>query len=206
PLRPNQKTAAPVEQRLQHAFGSRIGHFCTRVWACDSARSRVRAAEVAHGSCAGDNDRVTNAAVRYYRRLVLQNHRSDYARHLVLFDSAGVPTDYVARGVRCLPTRQSHPAGNGDHTARRRSSRCKQSAERRRAYLYRGIHCCAGQFALVDVDPRPALIDRSTKKWISPSLYLLAELPICYRRGCRRGLSLRARRWISYEATQTRNW
>ena len=105
---------------------------------------------------------LTGAAVRYHRWFVLPNHRSDHARHLVLFDSPGVSTDYVARGVRCLAARENHSEGNGDHTARGRSGGRKQSAERRRAYLYRGVHCCTGQFALVDVDPRPALIDRST--------------------------------------------
>jgi Zn-dependent membrane protease YugP len=44
------------------------------------------------------------------------------------------------------------------------------------------------------------------KKWITPSLYLLAALPICYRRVCSRVLSLSGRRWISQEATQTRSW
>src|SRR5215471_17847655 len=164
PLRSDEEAAAPVEQRLQYAFGSCIGHLCTRMRACDSARSRVRAAEMAYGHCAGDNDRVTGAAVHYHRWFVLSNHRSDYARHLVLFDSAGVPTDYVARGVRCLATCKNHPSGNGYHTARRRSGWCKQSVKRRRTDLYRGIHCCTGQLALVDVDPRPAVIDGTTLK------------------------------------------
>src|SRR4029077_369334 len=159
PLRSDKEAAPPVQQCSQSAFVSLIGHCCTRVWACDSARSRVRAAEMAYGNCAGDNDRVTDAAVHHYRWLVLSDHRSDYARHLVLFDSAGGAIDYVARGVRRLATRKNHLAGNGNHTAGRRSGRCKQGAERRCAYLYRGIHCCTGQFALVDVDPRPALIE-----------------------------------------------
>jgi uncharacterized protein len=63
-----------------------------------------------------------------------------------------------------------------------------------------------GQFALVDVDPRSALINRTTQKWITLSLYLLVALPICYRRVWRRVLSLSVRRWISQEATQTRSW
>ena len=39
-----------------------------------------------------------------------------------------------------------------------------------------------------------------------PSPYLLAALPICYRRVCRGVLSLNVRRWISQEATQIRSW
>src|SRR5215831_18181803 len=111
PLRSDKEAAASVEQRLQYAFGSCIGHLCTRVWACRSARSRVRAAEVAYGNRAGDNDRVTDAAVRDPRRLVLWNYRSDYTRYLVLFDSAGVPTDYVACGIRRLAACENHLAG-----------------------------------------------------------------------------------------------
>src|SRR4029077_8228136 len=141
------------------AFGGSIGHRRARERARDSTRPRVRAAEGAYGNCAGDNDRVADAAIRHYWWLVLSDYRSDYAGHLVLFDSAGVPIDHVTRGVRRLATRKDYLAGNGDHTTGRRSGRCKSRAERRCAYLYRGIHCCTGQFALVDVDPRPALIE-----------------------------------------------
>ena len=38
----------------------------------------------------------------------------------------------------------------------------EQGAERRRADLRGGVHRRTGQFALVDVDPRSALIDRAT--------------------------------------------
>ena len=82
----------------------------------------------------------------------------------MLLDSARVPIDHVTCGVRRLSTCENNFAGNGDHTAWTGSGGCEQRPERGRPDLHCGIHSCTGQLALVDVAPRPAVIDGKTLK------------------------------------------
>jgi len=92
----------------------------------------------------------------------LPDQRSDHARHLLLSGLAGLPIDHAPSGIRCLPAGKNHFAADGHRTARGRSCRREQSPQRGCPYIHRGIHRCAGKLALADVDPRSALIERTS--------------------------------------------
>src|SRR4029077_15240598 len=159
PLRPEGQEAAPLQQRVQHAFSSGAGHCCARDRSRHSAREGVRPAESAHGDRASDNGRVANAAIRNPGWIVLSHYRPDYPRHLLLSGLAGLPIDHAAGGIRRLATGKNHFATDGHRPARRESSGREQGPQRGCAYVRGGIHRCARELALADVDPRSAGID-----------------------------------------------
>src|SRR5213078_3916518 len=139
-------------------------HLSSSVYHTPSVAALGIAAQGAHGDCAGDNDRIADAALCDYRRAVFSPHRSDYARHLLLSDSTGLPIDHTAGGVRRLAARKNHFAANGNRAGGSRSCRCEQRAERGRAHLRGSIYRGVGQLALAAVDPRSALIDRAVEE------------------------------------------
>src|SRR6266536_1667435 len=159
PLRPERQEAPPLQQRVQHAFGSGAGHCCARDRSRHSAREGVRPAEGAYGHCAGDNGRVANAAIRDPRWIVLSHYRLDYPRHLLLSGLAGLPIDHAAGGIRRLATGKNHFATDGHRPARGGSSGGEQGSQRGCADVRGGVHRCAWELALADVDPRSAVID-----------------------------------------------
>src|SRR6266545_4679779 len=130
-----------------------------RKWGEVPASSNITGAESAHGDRTGDNGRVANAALRDSGWIVLSHYRLDHTRHLLLCGSTGLPNNHAPGGIRCLAAGKNHFATDGHRSVRGGSCWREQGPQRSCAHVRSGIHRCAGELALADVDPRSAVID-----------------------------------------------
>src|SRR5947207_1578041 len=119
----------------------------------------LRTAQSTYGDCARDDGCIANATVCDYRRVVFSSHRSDHTRYLLLFDSACLPANHPAGGIRRFAPREDHFATDGNRAAGPRTGGREQGVECSCPHLHRSFHRRTRQLTLVNVDPRSAVID-----------------------------------------------